>query len=269
MPHFRRASAALLSAAPITRREALRRSTLGALVLGAGACGSSTEPSKGNPGAGRLATRVKSPTRTAQVGRHEFGFGVVRDGFYYVPAGYQPATPAPVALLLHGAGRDATEMIDPIQPLADTLGLVLIAPDSRFGTWDAIDTGFGPDVEFIDRIFGHVFDRVHVDPSRVRIVGFSDGGSYALSLGIINGDVFSRIVAFSPGYIVDGPVNGKPKVFITHGTRDGVLPIDATSRQIVPQLRNSGYDVEYHEFDGGHGVTETLLGQAMTWAAAP
>lgn len=265
MPDF---SGSLVSGAPISRREALRRTTIGAIALSTGACLGSTEPSKASGRDGRLSTRVSSPSRTAEPGLHALGFGVVRDGFYYVPPSYRATTPAPVALLLHGAGRNATEMLDPIRPLADTLGVVLVAPDSRVSTWDAIDSAFGDDVQFIDRAFAWVFDRVRVDASRVRVVGFSDGGSYALSLGIINGDLFSRVVAFSPGFIVGGPVNGKPKIFITHGTRDVVLPIETTSRQIVPQLRNNGYDVEYHEFDGGHGVTPALLSQAMTWAAA-
>ena len=256
------------SSSPMSRREALRRATVGALALSTGACLNSNEPSGGKGGPGRLTARVTSPTRTTAPGLYELGFGVVRDGFFYVPTGYRPTTPAPVALLLHGAGRDATEMVDPIRPIADTLGLVLVAPDSRVSTWDAIDSGFGGDVQFIDRAFEWVFDRVRVDASRVRIVGFSDGGSYAISMGLINGDLFSRVVAFSPGFVVDGPINGKPKFFITHGTRDQVLPIDITSRQIVPQLRNSGYDVEYHEFDGGHGVTPALLTQAVTWAAS-
>jgi phospholipase/carboxylesterase len=265
MPDYRDS---LVSSPPISRREALRRTALGAIALSAGACGDSNEPSNGSAQDGRLSARVRSPTRTADPGLHEFGFGVVRDGFYYVPTSYRSTTPAPVALLLHGAGQDATEMIDPIRPIADTLGMVLVAPDSRFSTWDAIDAAFGGDVEFIDRAFKWVFDRVRVDASRVRVVGFSDGASYALSLGLINGDLFSRIVAFSPGFVVGGPINGKPKIFITHGTRDAVLPIDGTSRQIVPQLRTNGYDVEYHEFDGGHSVTPALLDQAMTWAAA-
>lgn len=113
-----------------------------------------------------------------------------------------------------------------------------------------------------------VFSRVRVDATRVRIMGFSDGGTYSLSLGLINGNLFSRIVAFSPGFIVDGRATGKPKVFITHGTRDTILPIDQTSRQIVPRLKSAGYDVEFHEFDGGHGVTPDLLAQAVTWASA-
>ena len=151
-------------------------------------------------------------------------------------------------------------MVDPIRPLAETLGLVLLAPDSRGGTWDAINGTFLDDVQFIDRAFTHVFSRVRVDASRVRIVGFSDGGSYSLSVGMINGDLFSRVAAFSPGFIIQGPPTGKPKMFITHGTRDGVLPIDQASRLIVPQLRGAGYEVEYFEFDGGHGVTDALFG---------
>jgi predicted esterase len=62
-------------------------------------------------------------------------------------------------------------------------------------------------------------------------------------------------------------VNGKPKVFITHGTRDTILPIDQTSRQIVPALKQAGYDVQYTEFDGGHQFTP-LLSEAVTWLSA-
>ena len=106
-------SGSLVSDAPISRREALRRTTIGAIALSTGACLGSTEPSKANGKDGRLSTRVSSPSRTAEPGLHELGFGVVRDGFYYVPASYRATTPAPVALLLHGAGRNATEMLDP------------------------------------------------------------------------------------------------------------------------------------------------------------
>ena len=251
----------------ITRREALRRTAVGAIALATSGCLGSTEPSSGG-GNARLAARVTAPSATTAPGLYRLGLGGSRDGFLYVPTSYVPTVAAPLALLLHGAGHDATEMVDPIRPFADTLGLVLLAPDSRGGTWDAINGGFLDDVQFIDRAFTHVFSRVRVDASRVRIVGFSDGGSYSLSVGMINGDLFSRVAAFSPGFIIQGPPTGKPKMFITHGTRDGVLPIDQASRLIVPQLRGAGYEVEYFEFDGGHGVTDALLGQAMAWVAA-
>ena len=104
-----------------------------------------------------------------------------------------------------------------------------------------------------------------MDAARVRIAGFSDGGSYSLTLGLINGDVFSRVAAFSPGFIVNGPLNGKPKVFVTHGTRDSVLPIDQTSRKIVPKLRDQGYRVRYHEYPGRHELDLDIAAEATRW----
>ena len=92
------------------------------------------------------------------------------------------------------------------------------------------------------------------DAKRVGIGGFSDGASYALSLGLANGDLFSRIFAFSPGFIREATPVGKPVIDVFHGTRDRILPIDATSRRIVPRLRRQGYDVTYVEFDGPHTV---------------
>lgn len=253
---------------PISRREALRRTTFSAMALATGACLGSTESSGGSNN-GRLAARATAPTATTNPGLYPIGLASGRDGLLYVPTSYKPDTPAPLALLLHGAGRDSSELLTPMKPLADTTGLVLVAPDSRGVTWDAIGAGlFFDDVIYIDRALKSVFSRVRIDASRVRIMGFSDGGTYSLSLGIINGDLFSRVVAFSPGFIVGGPPNGKPSFFITHGTADTVLPIDQTSRQIVPKLKAAGYEVQYTEFAGGHGVTAELLAQAVTWASA-
>jgi predicted esterase len=253
--------------APVSRRDALKRTTLGAIALATGACLGGTDPDAGT-GTGRLAARPKEPTGPTAPGLYPLGLESGRDGLLYVPSSYSADTPAPFALVLHGAGRDSSELVTPMRPLVDATGMVLMAPDARGGTWDAIGGSFAWDVAFIDRALTSAFSRVRVDSTRIRIIGFSDGGTYSLSLGLINGDLFSRIVAFSPGFVVSREMTGKPKVFITHGTSDTVLPIDQTSRVIVPALRNAGYDVEYHEFDGGHAVPSDLLPEAVAWASA-
>lgn len=60
---------------------------------------------------------------------------------------------------------------------------------------------FGPDVDYINKSLEYVFSRYLIDPRRLGLAGFSDGASYALSLGLPNGDLFSHIVAFSPGFM--------------------------------------------------------------------
>jgi predicted esterase len=97
--------------------------------------------------------------------------------------------------------------------------------------------------------------------------GFSDGATYALSLGLVNGDLFRALVAFSPGFVAEGePFLGRPRVFVSHGTEDQVLPIDRTSRTIVPGLRARGYDVTYREFDGRHEVPIEIAREGLAWA---
>jgi phospholipase/carboxylesterase len=56
---------------------------------------------------------------------------------------------------------------------------------------------------------------------------------------------------------------GSPRVFVSHGTRDGVLPIDLCSRKIVPELKRADYDVHYREFDGGHTIPATIALEAV------
>jgi predicted esterase len=61
--------------------------------------------------------------------------------------------------------------------------------------------------------------------------------------------------------------HGTPRIFVSHGTQDRVLPIERCSRRVVPQLERAGYDVLYHEFDGPHTVPPEIARQAARWFA--
>jgi phospholipase/carboxylesterase len=142
----------------------------------------------------------------------------------------------------------------------------MLVPDARGNTWDGIESRIGPDVRFIDNALRHTFQRVAIDPERIALAGVSDGASYALSLGLANGDLFTHLIALAPGSIfTPGAPAGRPRIFVGHGTRDRVLPIDFTSRRMVPQLRAAGYDVTYREIDDGHNVHKSLVRDAMQW----
>jgi phospholipase/carboxylesterase len=198
-------------------------------------------------------------------GLHQLGLGDERDGVFYVPPGYQPDRPAPLVLMLHGATGNGRRTIESLLPLGEELGLVLVAPDSRLRTWDVLMGGYGPDIAFIDDALAKVFSLVNVDKERIAVEGFSDGASYALSVGIANGDLFTHILAFSPGFIQPPGQEGRPAIFVSHGLQDPVLPINYCSRIFVPQLQRAGYDVTYLEFDGAHRTPPEIARQGVEW----
>ncbi len=200
-------------------------------------------------------------------GLGRLGLQAGRDALVHIPRGLSSRQPAPLLVSLHGAGSSAAAAVPaPLLERADAVGAVVLAPDSRGRTWDVLLGGYGPDVAFIDAALKGVFAAVSIDPERVVISGFSDGASYALSLGLSNGDLFTHVVAFSPGFMAPDTQRGEPPVFISHGTADPVLQIDHCSRALVPLLEQAGYEVAYVEFAGGHEVPPEVLERAFSWA---
>ena len=249
----------------ITRRHfgALAGGALASIALG-GACHSQGETQQ--PDDGRLAARPRSNITTSADGESKLGLALERDAILRMPA-RSTGSPIPLLVLLHGAGGSAEGVLGRLGSAPDEAGVAVLAPDSRDSSWDAIRSSFGPDVTFLNRALERVFDTVSVDPERIAIGGFSDGATYALALGLINGDLFSRVVAFSPGFVIEGTPNGRPFFFISHGEADPILPIDRCSRRIVADLRKRGYDVTFREFPGGHTIPSDIARDALRWVA--
>ena len=109
-----------------------------------------------------------------------------------------------------------------------------------------------------------IFKEFSIDASHVAIGGFSDGASYALCIGLTNGDLFTHVIAFSPGFVYTNEKHGRPAVFISHGTDDNILPITSCSRRIVPQLVKQNYSVN-KEFTGGHDIPAEIAKEAVHW----
>jgi len=218
-------------------------------------------------GSARLTARPGAPTESPTIGLSDLDIDGGPSGLMYVPESYSPNTPMPLFIGMHGAGGDADNWNGSYPDRAEARGMVFLAPDSRDHTWDVISgRGFGRDVERLDAMLHYTFERCRIDPTRIALGGFSDGASYALSLGIGNGDLFSHLVAYSPGfYVIPDPVVGTPPVFISHGTLDPILPFLNTRDRIVPALRDSGYDVTFYEFTGGHEVIASASTAALDW----
>ena len=163
---------------------------------------------KGDHTEGRLRARPVGAYRTAPVGPPPA----------VPPSAATPAAraddlrtgePRPADRVLHGAASRAEDVSALLEDFVERIGLILLAPNSREYTWDVIAGGYGPDVAAVDRALEWTFASHKVDPARVAIGGFSDGASYALSLGITNGDLFTHVLAFSPGFAAPARRRGR------------------------------------------------------------
>lgn len=194
--------------------------------------------------------------------------GTRSEALLFVPEKAQEK-PWPLLVFFHGAGGNAQQSIDLMSAYAALHGVVVLAPSSVEYTWDVIVGAPGPDVENLNSLLGQTAEMVAVDTGCVALGGFSDGGSYALTVGLGNPKTVGTVIAFSPGFVVDGEPAKRPRVFIAHGDDDRVLPIDRTSRMILPRLRDGGYEVEYHQFAGGHTVPTSAAQHAFQWWLVP
>ena len=198
----------------------------------------------------------------------------------YLPKGRADG-PAPVLVALHGAGGQASDVLASFREAADANGIVLLIPQSTKGTWDMIEDlksrlgvemnvqpRYGKDLKAIDAALADLFTKVAVDPARVGIMGFSDGATYALSVGTANPQLFKRIIAFSPGPAFLGKSAPDQFVFISHGENDKVLPF-TSARGHASKLRVKKVPVEFEKFDGGHEVPKAIKEKAMTFFRDP
>lgn len=217
---------------------------------------------------GRLTAKPgrKSANNDAPTGIQTLGLNSEKENLLYVPKGYDPHVPAALAVMLHGSGGIAEHGMSYLRQYADAGNLILLAPASQDYTWDIIaGDHFDKDVILLDGALQLVFQHYAVDTAHIAIGGFSDGASYALCLGLTNGDLFKYIIAFSPGFFYALEDHGHPAVFISHGVHDRVLPINSCSRRIVPQLNKRGLQVVYHEFDGEHEMPANIRQEAIEW----
>jgi predicted esterase len=214
---------------------------------------------------GRLSAR---PPKVAPTAAQASGLGRMtvadREALVLVPEGYAPGRPVPLLVALHGAAHDANSILSPLSEAARKLGVLLLAPKSKGITWDAIHgADFGPDVAFLNEALKRLFAAYAIDRNRIAVGGFSDGASYALSLGLANGDLFDDVLAFSPGFAFAPETHGHPRVFISHGRRDPVLPIAQCGRAIARELAQAHYSVAFKEFDGVHEMPAEVVEAAV------
>jgi phospholipase/carboxylesterase len=220
--------------------------------------------------------RAPSPTLTARpnaaaVTAFPQGISTLANGaLLYRPAS-APAGPAPLVVILHGAGQGPRPFLDRLMPKADQSGLLLLALQAKDATWDLVPRAgkaprFGDDVARIDAVLKQVFGGASVDPKQVVLLGFSDGAGYALSLGLANPRLFRGIVALSPGFVVP-PTSASPRqrIFVAHGVRDPVLPFGHSETVVVGLMERAGARPLFRRHEGGHVIDSETLDAGLAY----
>ncbi|ODN68706.1 alpha/beta hydrolase [Methylobrevis pamukkalensis] len=214
--------------------------------------------------AGRLTFRPAPPTLAPLgPGQHSLGLSDKRDAILHVPEGLEPGADVPLMVLFHGAGGGAGIMLPQFEAMAEARKFLILAPQSMFPTWDLVIGGNGPDRERLDAALSIVGRHFALRPGRIAFAGWSDGCSYALSIGLTNGAFVSHVMAMSGGFMSVTSPQGEPKVFVAHGRNDEQLPVARAGRGKVAELREAGYDVTYLEHDGIHKLTPDVAEAAV------
>ena len=77
------------------------------------------------------------------------------------------------------------------------------------------------------------------------------------------------VMAFSPGGVAEPPPGPRPRIFIAHGDRDSVIPVETTTQGIAPGLRQLGFRVDVEVFTGGHELRPQKMADGFQWWLRP
>lgn len=187
------------------------------------------------------------------------------------------AKPARLLLLLHGYTGDENSMWVFAKDLPRHYWMVAPrAPhpaEMRGYSWRPLQPGtFGrpsleeliPQAEALIRLVDEYQASAGIEAPDFDVMGFSQGGAMSnvlaflypqriRKMGILAGFVPSGLDVYARNH----PLEGK-RVFVTHGTRDDMVPIDR-ARASVAVLEQAGAKIVYCEDEVGHKVSLNCL----------
>lgn len=212
----------------MTRRRWLPAALLVPIVA---ACTSTSTP---DPEVTQVPTAAPGTTVTVDLEDRPFQL--------HVPESYDPAGTFPLVVLLHGYTSSATEQEQYFRLTAesDRRGFLYAMPDGttdpdgeRF--WNATEACCDfrrsgvDDSGYLRGLIDAVTSAYPVDPSRVYLVGHSNGGFMALRMACEHASVITAVVSLA-GAATDDAAQCTPDRPVTvlqiHGTDDDVIPFD-------------------------------------------
>ena len=139
-----------------------------------------------------------------------------------IPAGYDPTTPAPMVVNLHGSGSNALEqsIYSDMAGRAGDRGMITVAPDAIDGQWELGPTG--ADAEFLDALVDAITGAYCVDLDRIHLAGMSLGAWKSAITACTDADRYASIALVT---VEVHPNDCEPtSVVAFHGTADRTVP---------------------------------------------
>lgn len=177
----------------------------------------------------------------------------------------------PLVTVLHGAGRQDEIFAKMLRDEPEQRQALFLIPRSVRPTWDLIAGGGRPDLDFLEYAYDLIYRRYPVDAFRQSLLGYSDGASYGLSLGLSNPRIFSEIMGWAAGFCVLDADNvdstdPRPRLFLEYGTHDQIFPFEQVALPMRDRLRKDGYDLLFRTDQGGrHMPSPDFTREALDW----
>lgn len=194
--------------------------------------------------------------------------------------------PLPTVIALHGHGAHAQDLVGLAPHLARGRALWIL-PQAEFTiepgyygfTWFRRDPATGqraaeePDraIEVVSGFMADAYERYPVDPDRVVLLGFSQGGMLAYRLALAEPRRYAGLAALSTSLGADqadalGTAEGRGDlpVLVQHGLDDPTISVDR-ARESVDHLRRLGVTPEYREYAMGHAIGQESAMDLSRW----
>ncbi|MBC8202373.1 MAG: prolyl oligopeptidase family serine peptidase [Planctomycetes bacterium] len=158
----------------------------------------------------------------------------------HLPANYDPNTPTPVIIFLHGYNPLTTAWSDWLIALnddAEERGYIFANPTGSQDSigeyyWNATDAccdmfdNYNDHVGYLLALVESIKENYNIDPRRIHVVGYSNGGFMAHRLACDAPEVFASFISIA-GAMWDNQSNCQPSepvhILQIHGNWDGVI----------------------------------------------
>lgn len=204
---------------------------------------------------------------------------------YRVRAAQVETSKAPCLLLLHGVGSNESGFIELARQMDPRLVVILLrgplvfAP-GRFAWFQVSFTPSGPAIDaaqaersrsLLRDFIGQLPARHGVDPGRIWIAGFSQGGIMSASValtapdsvagfGVLSGRILPEVLP----RVQQGPALRTLQAFVSHGVHDQTLGIHFAhhARRVLTGLE---VPLSYTEYAAGHALDAAMIGDFQRW----